>query len=423
MGQVIIKPRESQSDSGGFCALPRAYAAQQSLYRSIWRTQRHSCGTTLGGTPPERFRRSAHLEQAADYPAGNFRAASSLANTPMRIDSDLPSPANLSKSHNTGALLPNLSSPKRPGAMSRVVLGIFVASALSLNGLPAYADEPTNGDVLEALEQVAPEVVDGVANVATAVVGDTAIDAEVNNVAVAVPTDASDEIVLGDSASPLTVGLPFSDSASPAELVSDGAVSYDNGNDSQTVVAVKQDGSVQFLSVIENAEAPDSYTYDLGIPEGGHAEIIDGGALIIWDSEEEALAVIDAPWALDAAGTPVETQFSLDGNLLTQSVKLNAPGLTFPIVADPRISYRHGWLPMIELNKAETRSAATLTGAATICGWVTRYAGYGAGIICGGNQLLIIAKSAQNIAMGRCTGLLFGPGVLIPTSHKTSYCK
>lgn len=175
--------------------------------------------------------------------------------------------------------------------------------------------------------------------------------------------------------------------------------------------------------MIESASAPDTYIYELGIPEGGETEFADDGSLIIWDGDGKPIAVIDAPWALDAAGTPVDTSFTLDANLLIQTVNLDTPDLVFPVVADPRIVLSYGWMPMIELNKSETRSAATLTGAAAICGWVTRYAGYQVGIICGANQLLIIAKSAQNISMGRCTGLYFGPGILLPTSHKSSYCR
>jgi len=45
--------------------------------------------------------------------------------------------------------------------------------------------------------------------------------------------------------------------------------------------------------------------------------------------------VVAPPWAKDAAGENVKTHYQLNGSVLTQTVEHQAPGVAYPVLADP----------------------------------------------------------------------------------------
>lgn len=71
-----------------------------------------------------------------------------------------------------------------------------------------------------------------------------------------------------DSATLVTIAVPFSDTASPRSTDQAGEAAYDNGNHTSTVVVTHTDGSVAFNTVIWDSTAPSSYSYTLDLADG-----------------------------------------------------------------------------------------------------------------------------------------------------------
>jgi hypothetical protein len=93
---------------------------------------------------------------------------------------------------------------------------------------------------------------------------------------------------------------------------------------------------VRVMSRIDRGAMSTDFRVDLPagatlIPQdGGYVVAIDAGGTRI------ALAEIDEPWAVDANGEEVRTSYSLDGDVLTQS--LHGSEIAYPVVADPTIT-------------------------------------------------------------------------------------
>ncbi len=77
----------------------------------------------------------------------------------------------------------------------------------------------------------------------------------------------------------------------------------------------------------------------------------------------EILGRIDAPWAKDAEGHSVPTDYRLSGNELVQEIHPTA-STAFPVVADPKISF--GWGIYVKYNKAETKAVAKYSKASEL---------------------------------------------------------
>jgi hypothetical protein len=225
-------------------------------------------------------------------------------------------------------------------------LGVAVAVSV-MGAVPAIADTPAD-DILGALAAVTEEatlspvdtsdVLSRVADVETTADGDFAIDERVAATDVAIPTDPRDGISLAleHVGIDIAVKLPFAEQAKPAKVEAAGIVSYDNGNGSTTVPVVKDEGSVQIATVIENSAAPTRYSYTIGLPEGGYLEPVEGGLILIRNAEGEFKGGVLPPWAKDADGQEVPTRYEIDGNVLMQIVEHDAT-VAYPVVADPEV--------------------------------------------------------------------------------------
>jgi hypothetical protein len=232
------------------------------------------------------------------------------------------------------------------------------AAVLCLLGLtPASADEP---DPLDAVAAIAPTVF------TDAIVVETDEVTAVDQVDVVVPSDPTDGISLDAQGSGVfSIGLPFADDA---RLVPDGEHPYfDNGNGSSTVPLVKDDGTVQILTTIDNSDAPSSFSYQLDLPAGATLTLTrNGGAKVVTDNGV-VTATIAAPWALDARGRAVETHYAVVGQTLVQVLDFDSDTV-FPVVADPKVT--SGIISGTSYyNKAETKSIAQAqtTGVIAAC--------------------------------------------------------
>ena len=171
-----------------------------------------------------------------------------------------------------------------------------------------------------------------------------------------VPKVADKGITIGDRGNKITIRLPGAQSASEARAVSRGVVSYPGLNGFDNMVQAT-DAGVRMMTSISSATAPVRYEYKIDVPTGGKVELCDGGA-IVRGSNGTIMASVAKPWAMDAGGNPVPTQFTTDGRTLVQSVFHTAqPSVSYPVIADPSVSW--GWKMYVTFNKSETRYIAS----------------------------------------------------------------
>lgn len=201
--------------------------------------------------------------------------------------------------------------------------------------------------------------------------------------------EITDEGVLVlDDGSGLNLGMSIQGSDVDRDIVDGAAVATGVDTDLDVVSRATNDGA-QILAVLGSKNAPNKIDFDLDLPEGAKlTPQADGSILITAPTEthvslpgederietavqeilgtdaltEEALdnltdeqieqlaaisdaktttvfetlpvAEIETPWAIDANGNPVTTNYELNGTTLTQTIETNAD-TAYPVVADP----------------------------------------------------------------------------------------
>ncbi len=232
------------------------------------------------------------------------------------------------------------------------IVATIVASSIVHPSQPARAaDAPSDESVsAQDVSQALDTVPEGL--VRDAVTAPTAA----SPLTIAIPSDASDGVSLAAGDFEMTIGLPNASEATSAARASNGAVAYPSDGDSANAV-VPVRGGVQLLSVIENRDADDSYSYPVTIPAGNVLTTTpDGGAQIV-DEEGVVKVGFEPAWAKDATGRSIPTRYTVRGNVLTQIVDhREASEVTYPVVADP--------LPVILI--VVTAAAAIIVAAAAL---------------------------------------------------------
>jgi hypothetical protein len=228
------------------------------------------------------------------------------------------------------------------GALCLALVGGVTAAAVAEEPevapvVAAYSDEAA--DVLAVLASAGTE--DGVVltDVATAPSqghGDLALDVSTEVADVTVPVDPEGAVDLtSQSGESLSLWLPHAASAQDAQPIADGIVAYQNDNETLTVPVVKGDGSVQVTTIIESTQSPERFPYEVSLPDGAQAEVVEGGGVQFISSTGEFLGGFTPPWATDAEGASLPTWYEIDGSTVTQVVDHQDSGAAYPVVADP----------------------------------------------------------------------------------------
>ncbi len=136
-----------------------------------------------------------------------------------------------------------------------------------------------------------------------------------------------------------TLSIRVGDAADDGRDVGDGLTSYDV-HGAEVVPIAKSDGGVQIVSISEDGD-PLAFAYEFDVPDGADLHPLDGGGIAIGADVSDPIAVVAAPWAVDAAGESVSTEYVISGTTITQHVYPTA-ATEFPIVADPYVGYT--WL-------------------------------------------------------------------------------
>jgi hypothetical protein len=247
----------------------------------------------------------------------------------------------------------------------RAVLAVvgLVAASVGVAVVPvAAADAVVATETGDALEVAGSLVADAVS---VADVGDSFV-ATVAGSEVELPADPAEPLVLDGSGGEISVDLPVVPGGGDGVVDASGAVVYESDVSPVSFAAqATADGGMQVLVVIEGADAPTEYWFDMTVPAGAvFRATSDGGAEVV-GADGQIVTAVAPPWALDANGQSVPTRYLIEGTTLVQVIDHH--GASYPVVGDPKFGF--GWNIYVRLSPYEQKTlieAGIAGGAVTI---------------------------------------------------------
>lgn len=249
---------------------------------------------------------------------------------------------------------------KKWGIATAVILLLSMGGAVRADESEPSGTMGALADLAGRSKHAATAVFNNLGISETALGGSSALTATNNGVEIAVPKQSSNAIqVVTSKGDKIGVGLPFADVDSQAESQGNGIVTFDNKNASVTVPLIKDDGSLQLITVLHGYDAPESFDYKFTLPLG--SRILPMGHGLAFFQGNRFIGGLAAPWAKDGNGADVPTRFSVNGNTVRQLVSHRSGKFAYPIVADPWLGLNifssvaigdkpDGGLPVVNLN-------------------------------------------------------------------------
>ncbi|KAB2812431.1 hypothetical protein F9L07_11710 [Pimelobacter simplex] len=111
------------------------------------------------------------------------------------------------------------------------------------------------------------------------------------------------------------------------------------GDDGAALSAQTLDDGVRLLVTIPDETAPETYDFALAGDVAALTDPDEDGALGVVDADGQLIAAVEAPWAVDANGQHVPTEFVIEGATLQQVVRHRGGDYAYPITADPSILF------------------------------------------------------------------------------------
>jgi hypothetical protein len=281
--------------------------------------------------------------------------------------------------------------------------GLAVVSLLLWGVEPAFAAGSTaaSDNAIAAIQAVAPSVLKEAVPAQKRAPSKALSKFASGDASASLSPEASTGITTTSAGRSITIGLP---SRARSVVTATGMAAFDNDDNSVVVPVLKTNGSVQVVTVSANANAPTRYAYPVILQKGQTLSLLPSGQVVLLDAVGNALGMMTAPWALDATGNPVPTRYEVTGNVVTQVVDLYAPGIVFPVVADPTFVWIWGGYGY-HFNKAETKHLAAnapTTDVAILCGVLPAALALG----CGALVVTLIgtwsATMKHAASVGRC---------------------
>lgn len=211
-------------------------------------------------------------------------------------------------------------------ATALVGAGVFTASGAATAATPL----PAASDAQSTVEQLAPGVL---SNSAPA---ETTDQAQVATVQTQQEGDASTVALKSDTQAAVKITLDGLDDATQHQS---GDFSVVQDKDDTAYVQPTSQG-VRLLSYDGTSAGTltHDYSFDFAVPVTTEAQ--SDGALLFRDAATGiAIGTVSAPWAVDAAGKSLPTQYQWHDGVLTQTVDANPATTTFPVLADPNWTY------------------------------------------------------------------------------------
>ena len=132
--------------------------------------------------------------------------------------------------------------------------------------------------------------------------------------------------------------MPVTDSHKFKSVQDSGRLAIYAGNSYHLAVKAAHNGFSAYIAILDET-APSAYSFRYELPTGFKLSEDGKGGIDILNGEDAIVGAILHPWAYDANGSVVKTEFKLVGDSLVQTV--NHAGATYPVVADPSTAV--GW--------------------------------------------------------------------------------
>jgi sugar lactone lactonase YvrE len=156
--------------------------------------------------------------------------------------------------------------------------------------------------------------------------------------------NAISDVQIGDSAAePVEVGeggvsitqLGAAETSTSQRFGEQSVFQFETQTDTDTLVAPMATG-VEIFNLIRSEESPETFRFGIELPQGaelrpdgrGGAEVVRAG---------QVLALIPIPTAVDAQGTDVPVDFSIEGNTIALHVDHREGDYAMPILLDPEV--------------------------------------------------------------------------------------
>lgn len=208
---------------------------------------------------------------------------------------------------------------------------------------------------------------------------------------VQIPFDAAEGVEFGG----LSIGLPEADDYDSAVRLNGGTVVYPSEGDYTSAVQATPEGGVRALVVIDGPDAPTEYRFPV---EGATGLLLNPDGTITVMQGTTRVAMVSAPWAVDANGALVPTSYRIEAGAIVQIVE--HVGAAYPVVADPCF---WGWKCLKKIVKGATGGAVTGGVGGCVLGALPTAWGGGFGCLPGAAGGAIAGAAA-----GAVGGWLFG---------------
>jgi hypothetical protein len=163
--------------------------------------------------------------------------------------------------------------------------------------------------------------------------------------------------------------------------VADTSVVQENPWQATDLHYLTDDVRAQMIFELKDASAPTVFDVAVSLPAGARLVLNEQvGAVFVVDATENVVGVFAQPWAVDATGLAVPTEFEIVGNTLRQHVQHQ--GAAYPVMADPQ--YTWGWVTgTAYYNRRETKNMTTLAyGATVVAGLCAAFGAQTLGVAC-----------------------------------------
>ncbi|MGR6520102.1 hypothetical protein ACU5JM_00435 (plasmid) [Rhodococcus erythropolis] len=110
-------------------------------------------------------------------------------------------------------------------------------------------------------------------------------------------------------------------------------MAYAKGGQSKITVTEPDGGRRTFFLIHDNTSSHEA-EIPVDVPPGGHMNVNPDGSVTVFDADGNPVSVVAAPWAYDANGNPVPTDYEVRDGRLIQKVYADE-ATAYPILADP----------------------------------------------------------------------------------------
>ncbi|NGN63634.1 DUF2599 domain-containing protein [Streptomyces sp. A7024] len=202
---------------------------------------------------------------------------------------------------------------------------------------PAQADGgDTDGveRIAERIERVAPEAGQDLLGARTE--AGRGLAARGDGLNIDLPDHSRGTLTLarpGTGGAKLALGMPQEAEQRPAQVADDGTVAYPDALPHTDLAVQPMERSARVQTVLKSAGAPEEFTFPVDVPDGGRLAPGKDGSVAVLDARGKPVGGIEAPWAKDADGKAVPTEYRVEGDRLIQTVRHR--GAAYPVVADP----------------------------------------------------------------------------------------